>query len=89
MGHVELPAIPVRRAAVQSDDGNAEIRIEANRNCPMFNANTIGPSPVGTTPTGPTPDSYGGVGYGAMLPPDTGAGAGTSFKIRLGTGNRG
>ena len=69
----------------------AEVETEANRNCPMFNATSMGPSPVGTTPSGATPGGYGGMGYGAldggMLPPDTAA-ASTSFKIKLGTGNR-
>ncbi|WWD18061.1 hypothetical protein CI109_102508 [Kwoniella shandongensis] len=59
---------------------------KANRNCPMFNANSasVAPSPVGTTTPG-----YGG-GY---TPGDSGydgtpAAPITSFKIRLGTGQR-
>ncbi|KAK8865758.1 hypothetical protein IAR55_000905 [Kwoniella newhampshirensis] len=61
---------------------------KANRNCPMFNANannaSVAPSPVGTTTPG-----YGG-GY---TPGDSGydatpAAPVTSFKIRLGTGQR-
>ena len=56
----------------------------ANRNCPMFNASSIGPSPVGTTPTAAVAGGYGAKGYGEMLSSDPG----TSFKIRLGTGSR-
>ncbi|KAK4687485.1 hypothetical protein P7C73_g2628, partial [Tremellales sp. Uapishka_1] len=57
---------------------------KTNRNCPLFNRTSIGPSPAGT-PGGPTPSGYGGYGsMDAML----GLGhdapqAGPSTKIRL------
>ena len=60
---------------------------EANRMCPMYNANS-GPSPAATTPGAGTPGVYG-MTYGSashegsMPPPQE---APTSLKIRLGTG---
>jgi len=43
---------------------------KANRNCPMFNANSVGPSPIGTSSAGPTPSGYtpGGFTPGGFTP---------------------
>ncbi|WVQ97109.1 hypothetical protein IAU59_004219 [Kwoniella sp. CBS 9459] len=59
---------------------------KANRNCPMFNANSLAPSPA-VSAGAPTPS------YGGYTPADTGGmestpAPSTSFKIRLGTGGR-
>ncbi|WVR05721.1 hypothetical protein IAU60_002745 [Kwoniella sp. DSM 27419] len=56
---------------------------KANRNCPMFNANSVNASPA-VSAGAPTPS------YGGYAPADTGGGETpapiTSFKIRLGAG---
>ncbi|WVQ71168.1 hypothetical protein IAR50_000693 [Cryptococcus sp. DSM 104548] len=62
---------------------------KANRNCPLFNANTgsssVGPSPSNTQTPAPTP------GFGSYTPMDSGAPSSqpqqTSFKIKLGGGH--
>lgn len=61
----------------------------ANRMCPIFNANSIGPSPAGGTPNAQTPGNYGMPFTPIKTATTPGEGTGsTSFKIRLGVGKQ-
>nr|XP_019049032.1 transcription initiation factor TFIID subunit 1 [Kwoniella bestiolae CBS 10118]OCF27962.1 transcription initiation factor TFIID subunit 1 [Kwoniella bestiolae CBS 10118] len=61
---------------------------KANRNCPMFNASSVAPSPSMSTGGG-TPSAFGG-GYTPVdtTTIDSALTPSTSFKIRLGGGQR-
>ncbi|WWC99494.1 hypothetical protein V866_006397 [Kwoniella sp. B9012] len=60
---------------------------KANRNCPMFNASSVAPSPSMSTGGG-TPSGFGGYTPIDTTTIDSAPTPSTSFKIRLGGGQR-
>jgi hypothetical protein len=83
--HVAKSAIPV--SSVYHDAYGAltdTTPLEANRNCPKFNANSAAPSPVAATPAIPTPGTAAYGEYFAQTPSgESKSSSQPSFKIRL------
>lgn len=82
VGHTSASSVVITPGALELAD---IFSTEANRNCPAFNATSVGPSTVASTPAIPTPGTAAYSDYFAQNPGSEAANTqGTSFKIRLG-----